>query len=201
MDHGFTEEQWAFIFNKYEGRNAFFIDTFELPEDLGTVTTELYGPSCGDAPVAESEVTYEKRGDRAWKSRMVDRPRRPTRFVRVIAGPHTDPCGACDGKGALPVETLHHEWRDEPCPECTGTGKGYAYACILYTAYGVTSPDMAAAPREPGDIRREMEKLHEDRAGLHDMSEEYKTIQAKIVALREKRAEADAFWAVHGLAK
>lgn len=66
--------------------------------------------------------------------------------------------------------------------------------CVLYTAYG--GPQ---APREPGDIRLEMEKLHEDRAGLHDMSDGYKTIQAKIVALREKRAESDEFWSKHAL--
>lgn len=200
MDHGFTQAQWDYIFTKYADKAAFFIDTFELPENLGTVTNELYGPSVGDPPVLEADAFYTKRGDRAWKSRMVSLPKRPTRFVRVIAGPHTDPCGGCEGKGTLPVETLHHEWKDEMCPECKGTGKGATYDCILYTAYGVATLDVAASPREPGDIRKQMEELHEKRAGLHDMSEEYKTLQAQIIALREKRTESDTFWAQHALA-
>lgn len=193
MDHGFTKEQWDYIFAKYADRTAFFIDTFELPDHLGTVTNELYGPSCGDAPVLESEVAYEKRGDRAWKSRMVDRPKRPTRFVRVIAGPHKDKCPRCNATGFVVGKM-------EECDDCNG---GYVkeYACVLYTAYGVHALDAQSSPREPGDIRKEMEALHEKRAGLHDMSEEYKKLQAQIVALRDKRSEADAFWAVHGLAK
>ncbi len=195
MDHGFTQAQWAFIFAKYADKAAFFIDTFELPEDLGTVTNELYGPSVGDPPVLEADVRYDKRGDRAWKSRLVALPKRPTRFVRVIAGPHEEKCPTCEGRG----------WVDETsantmdCVPCDGTGK-VKHDCILYTAYGVATPDMAAAPREPGDIRKQMEELHVQRAGLHDMSEEYKTLQAQIIALREKRTESDAFWAQHALA-
>lgn len=200
MDHGFTQEQWDYIFTKYADKTAFFIDTFELPEGLGEVTNELYGPSVGDPPVLEADVFYAKRGDRAWTSRMVSRPKRPTRFVRVIAGPHTDPCGGCEGKGTLPVETLHHEWKDETCPECKGSGKGVTYDCILYTAYGVHTLDTPASPREPGDIRKQMEELQAKQAGLYAMSEEYKTLQAQIVACRDKLAESDPYWAQHGLA-
>ena len=90
MDHGFTQAQWDFIFAKYADKAAFFIDTIELPENLGTVTNELYGPSAGDAPVAEDRVFYAQRGGRAWDSRLVVLPKRPTRFVRVIAGPHEE---------------------------------------------------------------------------------------------------------------
>ena len=68
--------------------------------------------------------------------------------------------------------------------------------CILYTAFG--GP---LAPRECADIRKEMEKLHKDRAGLHDMSPEYQEIQTKILALRVKREESDKFWSVHALAQ
>lgn len=87
MDHGFTAEQWAHIFERFAGRDAFFVETFELPEALGTVMNGLYGPSCGDPPVSLHDVHLETRGNRAWFSRMVDWPARPTRFVRVIAGP------------------------------------------------------------------------------------------------------------------
>jgi hypothetical protein len=93
MDHGFTQEQWDYIFAKYADQTAFFIDTLELPEALGTVVDELYGPSAGDPPVAEVDVFYGKRGERAWSSRLTMLPKRKTRFVRVIAGPHEgEPC-------------------------------------------------------------------------------------------------------------
>ncbi len=106
MDHGFTQEQWDYIFKKFEGRDAFFIETFELPENLGTVMNELYGPSCGDPPIPESEVYYMARGDRAWVSRMVIKLPRPTRFVRVIAGPHDGhPCVLYTAYGVASIDT------------------------------------------------------------------------------------------------
>ena len=33
-DHGFDMALWAFILVRYADRNAFFIDTFELPAEL-----------------------------------------------------------------------------------------------------------------------------------------------------------------------
>lgn len=196
MDHGFTQEQWDYIFKKFEGRDAFFIETFELPENLGTVTTELYGPSAGDPPVFEADVHYAPRGERAWKSRMVKRPRRATRFVRVIAGPHSAPCTRCDGFGNwYPDGGLNSI---TPC-EC-GDGK-IKHPCVLYTAYGVTSLDMPASPREPGDIRKQLEEMEAKRPALGYNGEEHDKLYAEIVALREKRSEADAFWAIHALAE
>jgi hypothetical protein len=160
LDHALTQAQIDYLVSLFSERDAFFIETVTLPEDLGTVPCGLYGPIMGDAPVTESQVFYAKRGARAYNSRMrnSDAAPRHVRTVTVIAGPH-------DG-----------------------------LACVLYTAFG--GP---CAPREPGDVRREMEVLHEQRAGLHDMSDEYKAIQSKIVALREKRAESAAFWAEHAL--
>lgn len=93
MDHGFTQEQWDHIFKLFADRTGFFNEVIGLPGNLGTVTNELYGPSCGDPPVPEVEVFYAARGDRAWNSRMTRMPKRPTCFVRVIAGPHDGhPC-------------------------------------------------------------------------------------------------------------
>lgn len=47
----------------------------------------LYGPAMGDAPVEESEVFYQARPGRAWKSRLVDRPVRPYDKVTLVVGP------------------------------------------------------------------------------------------------------------------
>lgn len=93
FDHGLNEAQIAFLMERFADRNAFFIETVELPEALGTVPCGLHGPLTGGAPVEESEVTYAKRGTRAWSSRLVDRPKQAVRTVTVIAGPHGDePC-------------------------------------------------------------------------------------------------------------
>lgn len=211
-DHAINSDQWKHILEQFKDRSSFFIETIELPEHLGHVMNGLYGPSCGDKPVPEDEVYYAKRGDRAWKSRMTAMPARPTRFVRVIAGPHEVKCTTCEGEGQVmdacgtcsPCTfynsgALCSNRSLATCPLCRGT-KVLKFDCILYTAYGVANKDMPAAPKEPGDIRKQMEELHDKRAGLHDMSPEYQTLQAQIVALRDKRAEADAFWAEHALA-
>jgi hypothetical protein len=64
----------------------------------------------------------------------------------------------------------------------------------------VSNKDMPAAPKEPADIRKQLEELHDKRAGLHDMSPEYKVLNDQIIKLREARTVADAFWAEHALA-
>jgi hypothetical protein len=156
LDHGLTKAQVSYVLDLFKDKDAFFIATIELPDELGTTLCGLYGPVMGDHPIADARTM--RRGQRPYGSRVVDLPMRKDRRVTVIAGPH-------DG---LP--------------------------CVLYTAFG--GP---ISPREPGDVRREMEALHEQRAGLHDMSDEYKAIQSKVIALREKRAESDSFWAEHAL--
>jgi len=129
VDHGLTAAQLAFVLQHFADRAAFFLETIELPEDLGTVPCGLYGPLMGDAPVAEASVQYVRRGDRLYSSRVLipdprdmfvaepgpprfpaTGPPRTTRLVTVIAGPHAD----------LP--------------------------CVLFTAFG--GP---LAPQEPGD--------------------------------------------------
>jgi len=90
LDHGLTEAQVAHILSVYGTREGFFIETFELPEALGSVPCGLHGPVTGDAAVGEGEVSYETRGDRGWPSRVCERPERGTREVTLIAGPHGD---------------------------------------------------------------------------------------------------------------
>jgi len=90
FDHGLSAEQVEYVMKLFTDREAFFIETIELPEALGTVPCGLHGPLTGGAPVEESEVTYAKRGTRAWNSRLVDRPLQQMRTVTVIAGPHDE---------------------------------------------------------------------------------------------------------------
>jgi hypothetical protein len=90
LDHGLSKAQVDHIRTLFADRDAFFIESFELPENLGTVPCGLYGPEMGDDPVPESEVSYEVRGKRSCASRLVNRDTRPTRIVTVIAGPHED---------------------------------------------------------------------------------------------------------------
>lgn len=131
LDHGFTEAQVAHIFERFANRDAFFIETFELPEELGTVPCGLWGPVMHDdkvpnegfnaeyirrrtgkpgLPYEAGAVAFMRRGTRQYFSRCIDAPVRETSLVTVIAGPH-------DGN-----------------------------ACVLYTAFGGPK-----APKEPLD--------------------------------------------------
>lgn len=89
LDHGITDAQLGNLLERFEGRRGFFIATAELPAELGDVPCNLFGPAMGDEPVGESDVVYRARGDREWKSRIIEvaYPRR-SRKVTVIAGPH-----------------------------------------------------------------------------------------------------------------
>jgi len=161
LDHGLTAAQVEFLMERFADRAAFFIETVELPEALGTVPCGLHGPITGDAPVDEADVTYAKRGTRAWDSRLVDRSAKPSRSVTIIAGPHEEECrsthvpqhghqlrmGGCNGTGKEEHAGMHAgaAWREETCSKCNGTGK-IKHACIVYTMFG--GP---LAPQEPGD--------------------------------------------------
>lgn len=141
LDHGLTDAQINYIFTRFGDRTAFFIETFTLPDELGAVPCGLYGPMMGDAPVDETDVSYAKRGERAWSSRLISRPMRPTKMVTVIGGPHEEKCTRCGGYGEV---TQRLENRRQ-CPDCRGAGK-LSHICVLYTAFG--GP---ATPQEPGD--------------------------------------------------
>jgi hypothetical protein len=93
LDHGMSEPQIAFLLAHVADRAAFFIESVELPPELGTVPCGLHGPATGGEPVPDTEVEYVKRGTRAWPSRVCARAPVQSRFVTVIAGPHDDPDG------------------------------------------------------------------------------------------------------------
>jgi len=89
---GVTPDVLVWVLDRFKGAGGFVKETVELPEGL-TAESGLYGPAAGDDPVAEGDVFYEKRGDRANRSRMVRMPKRATRLVTVIAGPYEgEPC-------------------------------------------------------------------------------------------------------------
>lgn len=88
LDHNITAAQLDYLLHRFADRTAFFIETVELPPELGTVPCALYGPTMGDAPVDEDRVFYKARGERAYASRLLDAPTRPTNKITVIAGPH-----------------------------------------------------------------------------------------------------------------
>jgi hypothetical protein len=93
LDHGLTEAQVRYVFDRFADRDTFFIETVTLPDELGTVPCGLYGPRMGDAAIGETEISYSTRGTRAWTSRLIDLPPRHQREVTVIAGPHDgQPC-------------------------------------------------------------------------------------------------------------
>lgn len=94
LDHNLTPEHVTWLLARFADREAFFIETVTLPDTLGEVECGLYGPLCGDEPVAEDQVTYTIRGARKCASRVVEKPARKTRVLTVIAGSH-------DGKACV----------------------------------------------------------------------------------------------------
>ena len=190
MDHGFTQAQWDFIFAKYADKTEPFRDTFELPAYLGTVSSELYGPSVGDSPIAEDDVFYARRGVRPWKSRLTMLPHRPTRFIRVIARTHEETCDRCGGAGEH--DTVNGFMHCVQCGGRPGTrGTGIRkHACILHTAYGVMRIDVPPSSKEPGDIEAQIA------ACTAAMCVE-KDVLADV--LIPQLAEARTFWSTHAL--
>lgn len=88
LDHGLSEAQIRYLLDRFADREAFFLETLELPSELGTLSCALWGPAMGDPAIPEHAVVYATRGTRGWTSRLVRQPERPTRLVTVIAGPH-----------------------------------------------------------------------------------------------------------------
>jgi hypothetical protein len=137
LDHGLSPAVVDYIFKRFADRQAFFIETFELPEEYGTVPCGLYGPAMGDGPIMDLHTEsspywapyYAKRGNREYASRVINKGARPTRMVTVIAGPHEE------------------------------------HACILYTAFG--GPITPKEPNDPTlapDKREESEKFWREHA-------------------------------------
>jgi hypothetical protein len=124
VDHGLTSAQLEWLLDRFADRDSFFIETVELPDELGTAPCGLYGPDMGDEPVPESEVRYANRGEREWPSRLVDRPDRPTRMVTVIGGPHDG--HACILYTAYAGPCAPQEPRDPGCKDVPASEQYWA---------------------------------------------------------------------------
>lgn len=92
LDHNLTAAHVALIKERFGDREAFFIETVELPQELDPLPCQLHGPAVGEAPVPETEVFYEVRGNRPGPSRMVKREPVLVRTMTVIGGPHEGQC-------------------------------------------------------------------------------------------------------------
>ena len=93
LDHALTPAHVAWLTEHFADRDAFFLETVELPPELPDLPCGLHGPLVGDPPVPESEVTYARRGERLGASRLCARPCRPSRLLTVIGGPDEgEPC-------------------------------------------------------------------------------------------------------------
>jgi len=92
LDHGLTKAQIDYVLDLFKDKDAFFIATIELPDELGTTLCGLYGPIMGDS-LLDEHVRMARRGQRQYESRVVDLPMREDRRLTVIAGPHDGrPC-------------------------------------------------------------------------------------------------------------
>ena len=87
-DHDISIQQMEYIGNTVcrisPALTGFFIQQVSLPPEMGTVPCGLYGPAMDDEIITEDEVTYEVRGDRPWKDRLINKPLRPVNYVQVI---------------------------------------------------------------------------------------------------------------------
>ena len=87
-DHNLTKAHKKLVQQELAGWDgSFTIREVDLPSSLSSLPSALYGPKAGDAPIKESEVVYETRGDRKGPSRLIDAPLRPSRSMVIIAGP------------------------------------------------------------------------------------------------------------------
>jgi len=104
LDHGIPQCVVDHVRKHFKDRTEFFVETIEYPEEetLCTSLNNWQNPGqpyqsrlppipCGlHFDVPESEVYYDKRGEREWESRLTCKPLRMVREVTIVAGPHPD---------------------------------------------------------------------------------------------------------------
>lgn len=92
MDHGLGVDHVEWMKRRFAEKTAFFVETVELPVELSSLKSGIYGPLAGDPP---SAGFYAIRMGRPWPSRLIDKPVRPTRLLTVVAGPGEDESQPC----------------------------------------------------------------------------------------------------------
>jgi hypothetical protein len=101
VDHGLTNDQIGYLLERFADRRTFFLETVELPGELGTVSCALWGSSHGRS------TCHGRRG----------RPR-PARHSSLDISPHRE-TGETDAPGhrgrwtarRAYLRALHRVWR------------------------------------------------------------------------------------------
>jgi len=83
-DHGIGAETLQSLLAAEPLPEGFFIVVRPLPPGAPDVFSALWGPTAGDVPVGDGEVTYVTRSPDRPPSRTVVRPHRPIRTVVLI---------------------------------------------------------------------------------------------------------------------
>jgi len=108
-DHDLLPEHLAFIDRALEAWDgSFIIRVLPLPMTVKSLPSALYGPSAGDEPITEDQVTYKRRNNRPGPSRLIAAPMRPARNMVVIGG--------LDREGSLMLFTAYGTQSDTPSP-------------------------------------------------------------------------------------
>jgi len=162
VDHDVTPAHLAFAQQHFAGRTAFFAETVTLPDDLPALPSALYGPIAGDPPVPDADVFQAKRGDRAWDSRLIDRPSRPSRKLTVIAGPNAD--GQMVLYTAFGGELAPQEPGDPGARDKAASEQFWSEHALSAPAFNVTPPEPEGEPRAPWQMTPEEWAAHEAKA-------------------------------------
>ena len=86
LDHSLNEKHLMLLLKTFGDHEGFAIKELELPEGM-ELPSGLYGPAAGDDPVPEDSVSYASRNGRPTRSRLIDKPSRPSKTATVIMGP------------------------------------------------------------------------------------------------------------------
>jgi hypothetical protein len=89
---------------------GFFLQTFTIPEGHSDAVNALWGPACGDEPVAGTLI---RREGRSYDDKMIDLPCRPSRLVTVIGIQEQDGFTVFTAHGGPAAEKNPFQVREE----------------------------------------------------------------------------------------
>jgi len=89
LDHNLSLDHIRFVLRVCGDRNAFFIESLQLPDELPSLPCGLFGPVVGHPPIPDSDVVYVNRNGRPWASRVLQTRRAlpQSRILTIIGGP------------------------------------------------------------------------------------------------------------------